>query len=113
MKRTLCLILSMIAIASPSAASMTGFGTINTIIYMKNGAILFNTSAERTTPTPACQSATFPKRFAIDASTVSGQAYASGLITAYAMGKKVRITGTGTCDIFWDTETVQYFEVEN
>lgn len=80
---------------------------------MKNGAVLFNTSAERTNPLPACQSASFPKRYALDASTIAGQTYASGLLTAYALGKKVSIQGAGTCDIWWDTETVSHFTVED
>ena len=103
-------LISIVA-AGPAAASSAGTGNISYISGMSNGALLFQTDGARTA-TPSCQAPQVPTRFAIDASTVSGQAEASALLTAYALGKKIEVMGTGACSIWSDTETAQWVTID-
>ena len=102
------------ATASPQVASTitsgAGPGLITQVYGMKSGAVLFNLSGERTSP-PACQGPTIPTRWAIDASTTTGQAMLAVFLSAAAQGRQLGIVGTGECTIEGDTETVNYFEV--
>jgi len=96
------------ALAFPVTASDANNGYITYIYGTSNGAVLFNTSGVRGA-VPACQGASVPQRFAINASTVAGQAQASLLLTAYSLHKQIYIHGSGVCDIWGDTETVNFF----
>jgi hypothetical protein len=56
---------------------------------------------------PSC--ATFGQsshRFVANPNTPSGMAIISTLLTAFALGRNVQITGTGICDIWGDTESI-------
>lgn len=97
--------------ASAAQASEANFGNITGIFGAHNGAVLFYTSGTRTTA-PLCQTGG-AQRFAIDASTVTGQAAASVLLTAYAMNKRIYVVGSGACSIWGDTETVLFFTMED
>lgn len=102
----------LLAAATPQAfASDAGFGYITNIYAVSNGAILFYTSGTRTSPLPACSGPGLQQRYALDASTTAGQAYASALLTAYTLHKQISIHGTGTCTIWSDTETVLFFNI--
>jgi len=96
--------------ASPASASTADWGYISVMYGTNNGAVLFSTSGTRTA-VPSCQGPGLGQRFAIDASTTAGQAAASLLITAYNLHRKIWIQGTGTCSIWGDTETVQFFQM--
>jgi hypothetical protein len=114
MKKVILLgMIATAALALPANASLAQFGTITAVYGMRNGAILFNTSGARSGTVPACQGPGLTQRYALDASTISGQSYASVLMTAYALKKRVYVQGTGTCDIWTDTETVSYIMVED
>jgi len=107
-----CGIAAPMALALPAHASDAAFGYISYPYGTSNGAVMFNTDGVRGTP-PACSGPGLGQRFAINASTLVGQAQLSVLMTAYALKKRISIHGTGTCSIWGDTETVDFFMVEN
>ena len=100
------------AVAVPAKASEAAWGYITFPYGTSNGAVLFNTSGERG-PRPPCSGPGLDARYAINASTLVGQSQLSVLMTAYSLHKRILIRGTGTCSIWGDTETVDYFMVEN
>jgi hypothetical protein len=100
------------AVAVPAKASDAAWGYITFPYGTSNGAVMFNTDGVRGTP-PACSGPGLGARFAINASTLVGQSQLSVLMTAYSLRKRISIHGTGTCSIWGDTETVDYFVVEN
>ncbi|MDV6330603.1 hypothetical protein [Asticcacaulis sp. 201] len=109
---TLVALSALFAYAIPQAfATDASFGYISNLYAMNNGAILFYTSGTRTNPLPACSGPGLQQRYALDASTTAGQAYASVLLTAYTLHKQISVHGTGTCTIWSDTETVMFFNV--
>lgn len=103
--------LAAVSAASASASDAT-WGYISYPYGTSNGAVLFNTDGVRGTP-PSCSGTGLGARFAINASTLVGQSQLSVLMTAYSLHKRISIHGTGTCSIWGDTETVDYFVVEN
>lgn len=114
MKKSLVgLILTGMLIATPANASTTGFGSISMVYASQNGAIIFTLNGTSRTTPPACQNSSVPDRWAIDASTVAGQAQVAVLLNAQASGKKIWINGAETCSIWPDTETVFIFQVED
>jgi hypothetical protein len=61
------------------------------------------------TNTPACGTVTSGNhRYVIDLTTDAGKAMIATVLTAYANKALIDITGTGTCDVWGDTETVYY-----
>jgi hypothetical protein len=92
--------------SSTANASSSGGGSISKLTPTSGGAFIFYQTGTRTTR-PACST---QDRWAIDVSTNSGQALVAALLTAYSMGKQIAITGTGTCTVWEDTETVYNFE---
>ncbi|KRA61898.1 hypothetical protein ASD79_05660 [Caulobacter sp. Root655] len=105
-------IVAMTAAAVPAHASDAQLGVISHVLGMSNGAVLFSTNGSRG-PRPACSGAGLDARYAINASTLVGQSQLSAFMTAYTLKKRIFIRGTGTCSIWPDTETVDYFEIED
>ena len=116
MKRafSICACALGISLVVPGAAlpSVTGWGNIYQVFGTQNGAVLFNTTGARTTPLPAC-GVNNPTRFAINASTPAGQAAVSLLITAKQNGKQIAVWGSGACDIWGDTETISWIQIQD
>ena len=110
MRHVLVAITTTALLATPAIASTTGPGTITDVWGTSNGAVLFNMTGTRTA-VPACGTNN-PQRFAIDASSVAGQAAVAVLLSAQARGKQIEVAGTGTCGIWGDTETVSVFWVQ-
>ena len=96
---------------SPASASNADWGYISQIFGTSNGAVLFSTSGSRSSA-PACLTAG-AARYALDGSTVAGQAQIALLINAYNTHKKILITGRGSCTIWPDTETVDWFLLQD
>lgn len=94
--------------AGSAQAGNAAAGNLNNPLFMNNGVLLLPTDGARSS-VPAC--ATESARFAIDASTAAGKTQAAGILTAFAMGKRVSIIGTGVCSVWSDTETVNYFQI--
>ena len=98
----LAFVLSAIAYAGSA-----GSGVLSTVHFMSNGVVLLYTSGTRA-DVPQC-AANFPSRFAVDATSAGGKVQLSGLLAAYATGKRVTIIGTGNCSAYGDSETISYF----
>ena len=95
---------------SSAYAGTSGPGNIINPYFMQNGALLVTTDASQS-GAPSC--ATVINRWAIDATTPAGKLQATAVLTAYAMGKKIAIWGTGTCSVWGDTEGVSFLQVIN
>jgi len=95
--------------ALAEASTTSGYGYISGINAANNGAVLFTVTVNGSTRSsiPSC-AATFPARWAIDASTVPGQIAAQILMTAFQQHRPISVTGTGSCTIWSNTETVSY-----
>lgn len=105
------LILIVLALAANAHAGTAGSGILSDVHFMNNGVVIVYTSGVRA-DVPTCAS-TQPDRFAIDASTEAGKAQLSGLLAAYVAEKTVRIFGMGSCAAHPDTETINYFVIDN
>jgi len=94
------------ASVAPVSASGLASGTITSVVYT-SGRVLFFTSGTRTAqPTCACCN-----RWEIDFTTAQAQSFVALLLTAYASGRNVTISGTGTCvGGANDTEGVAYIQ---
>lgn len=92
-------------------AGKAGEGNISNIHFMNNGVVLFYTDGAITSSeTPDCaQNQSI--RFAIDSTTDGGKSQVSGLLTAYASGKKIKVHGLNNCSVHGDTESLYYFKI--
>lgn len=57
---------------------------------------------------PACATT---GRWAIDVTTPAGQAMWSTVLTAYSQNRAVTVGGTGQCNVWGDSETVQWVQL--
>lgn len=105
-------IVAMTTAVLPAHASDAQLGKITHVLGMSNGAVLFSTDGSRGAR-PACSGAGLDARWAINASTLVGQSQLSAFLTAYTLKKRIYIHGSGVCSIWADTETVDYFEIED
>lgn len=61
---------------------------------------------------PACGSETIAsRRFAISITTPEGRAMAANALLAFSSNRSLLVTGTGTCGVWGDTETIQWLRV--
>jgi len=100
-----------LGLGASASASTTDAGYVSHIIINDNGVILFTHTGTRTTP-PACSGPTLGTRWAFDGSTGAGHAKLSALLSAYALHKRIWVVGTGACANWGDTESVNFFELE-
>lgn len=104
------LLLAGALMSSLPAEASTGYnGDIYYINQVTNGTVLFSLTGSRSTP-PACH--TVDGRWAFDARTAEGQSRLAILMTAFSLHRKVSIAGTGTCDVWGDTESLQSIVIE-
>jgi hypothetical protein len=102
----------VLAAASSAHASDSAAGYISEIIpFGDAGVILFNHDGVRSA-SPAC-GAGLATRWAFSAAGAGGQARLSALLSAYALRKKIYIVGAGTCGLWADTETLNYFVIKD
>lgn len=94
------------AVAAPGQASISETGKIYNIHVLGNGVVLFRHAGTRGT-VPTCGQ-TEAVRWAFDGSTPQGQARLALLLTAYGAGKSVKVFGLGNCNVWGDTESVDY-----
>lgn len=99
-----------ICIADPANASTGGPGVISGYDTNSAGMVYFYLSGTRTS-TPSCH--VIAQRWAFNASTAGGQALAATVLSAYSQQKSVVVVGTGSCDIYADTESVQQVQIQN
>lgn len=101
--------LGALAAALPANAGTSEMGSI-TGVLPHEGGFFFNAMGTRNAA-PAC--ATVPKRWVINTATSQGQAMVAGLLSAYMARKRITVVGTGNCNVWPDTETVQHFQIED
>ncbi len=101
----------LITCISSSAYAGTGFGgSVVSLVPNVGGAFTFAYSGTHNS-SPSCGLVTMAN-WAIDVSSPSGQAAAAAVTTAFALGLKVNIMGTGTCPASEpDEESVRYVEI--
>ncbi len=92
------------------ASDLSNYESIGEVLVLNGGVVLFFTGNSSRSAPPACH--TMTGRWAFDASTPAGQAKLSALMTAYAMKKKVKVLGLSTCNVWGDTETMNYIVLE-
>ncbi|PXA88737.1 hypothetical protein DMC25_10505 [Caulobacter sp. D4A] len=103
-------VLSAGSFQAAQASDMSSYESIGEILILNGGVVLFFTGTVSRSATPSCH--TMAGRWAFDASTPAGQAKLSALMTAYAMKKKVKILGLSACNVWADTETMNYMVLE-
>jgi hypothetical protein len=79
---------------------------LHTVHFLTNGIVMVYSDGNRS-GIPTC--ATQTGRFAIDSTTPGEKAQLAGLLAAYAIGKPVVILGTGGCEVYGDSETINFF----
>jgi hypothetical protein len=97
----LCLFIPVVA----SAGSATG-GKIHSLIFTKNGTVIFWTTGARS-GVPGCAA---DDRWVLFVSeTNNAQSMLSGLLAAYSAGKSISVVGTGRCDYENGGESMEFF----
>lgn len=69
-----------------------GPGLISDVHFMQNGVVIMNVAGGHT-GYPACGQ-TYVGRWAFNGTTPEGKLRTAGLLSAYAMGKKIKVYGT-------------------
>jgi hypothetical protein len=116
MKKIILVYILFLIYSVQASAGNTKAGTISLLHFMKNGAVLFTTSGLHNHLATDQQCVlSQPRNWALSASTNQGKVQLSGLLSAFAMGKKIVVYGTGNCDstVHSDRETVDYFYIQN
>ncbi len=98
--------------AAPAQASQSAYGYVYGFQTLSSGVVLFQTTGARS-GAPSCQNVNYPKRWAFDSTTATGQATLSIVLTAYALQKTILIVGTGNCSILGDNETLSATSTDN
>lgn len=85
-------------------ASNSNPGVVGGVTVQENARAFFSQAGARTAR-PACATI---DRWAFSLANPSGQGMLAAILTAYSLGRPVSVVGTGTCDVWPDTETVVY-----
>ena len=102
----------VVGFSACSLASSSEPGNISLIQAMSNGAVIFYHDGARNNEIPSCGQ-NFSSRWVINSTYTGGNTQVSVLLSAHAQGKKISIVGTGGCDIWSDTETVEHLVVRD
>jgi len=96
------------ALGFGTAAMAAGSGSGNiTGINSEAGTGKFQTNGGHPNA-PACATT---GRWAVDVTTPAGQAMWSTVLTAYSQNRAVTVGGTGQCNVWGDSETVQWVQL--
>lgn len=101
--------LGLASTSSVKASDVPAGGYVVNPMPMRNGVVIFTVVGTRTTPLPTCATS---GGWAINASTVAGQAQLAVLLSAHAQHKKIIVIGMGNCADWPDTESVNYFRID-
>jgi len=108
MKQSILILAAGMLSVSAVFAGTAGLGTPASPYAMWNGVLLVPTDGARVN-VPAC--ATESARFAINGTTAAGKVQVATMLMAIALGKKIYVWGTGTCSVWADTETIDFFQI--
>ena len=105
-KYFLIVLASAIFVSNRAQAGGTAYGvTVTGLTPVESGAFIAYISTT-IAGGPAC--ATITTRIAADPNTAGGRAVIAVLMMAYPTGKTFDFTGNGSCNVWGDTETVQW-----
>jgi hypothetical protein len=102
---------ALLSMAMSAHAGTAGPVKLKNIYFMSNGVVMAYVEGPRAN-FPAC-AAVESMRFALNAATPAGKAQLSGLLLAYTTGKTVSIWGTGACTAWNDTESIEFFAIND
>ncbi len=100
----------LLTTAPAALASSTTSAVPYAISVLPSGVVLFNSNGSRSAR-PGC--ATIPLRWAFDGATPAGQAKLAVILSANAQNKTVTVTGTNTCSVHLDTESMDMLFTDN
>jgi hypothetical protein len=104
-----CAALGTALIGSWADAGSSSSGLVSNIIPQNpisgSPSVVFFTSSGTRSGRPACATSA---RWVINTTTIGGQVMVSVLLTAYARGRPVSVSGTGACDDWSGAESVSY-----
>lgn len=83
-------------------------GYVTQIIVQHEGVVFFQTDAMASTAWPSCA---VTQRYAINLADPGGPSLYSAVLTAQKAHSQISISGKGTCDIWADSESVEYVAV--
>ena len=98
--------------SSASFASSANNVTISLLHFLATGEVIFYTSTAHSGNVPAC-AASNQTRYVVSGTTAGGKVQLAGLLAAYISNKTVSIVGKDVCDVYADTESVQWFYIVN
>ena len=104
--------LAVLAISSMASAAGSYSGTITSVegTGEGNSAVFIGINGTVGGQPPTCAQAE-TTRFVVNPSTPQGQALVAMVLSAQARGASVTIFGSGSCDIWGDTESVLYLVI--
>lgn len=106
MQMRLVAVFAVLTVCANARASDAALGRVAGTVTVP-GVFFVITTGARTTP-PAC--ATASNRWAVDATTSGNQAMIAQILSAQAQGLAIVVHGTGTCNVWGDSETVSVIE---
>lgn len=86
------------------------FSVAGTNLKQQDGVLLLGVSPAPT-GLPTCATAS-DHQYAVNAATDSGKTVISTILSAQAQGLKIKVYGTGACDIWSDSESIYFVETE-
>ena len=108
--KIVCVIVLVMASNISSARDLLGVPYLNEVSFSNPASCLawiYGTS--ETGQAPSC--AQDNKRMVFDMCTETGKAWLSIILTYSAQGKTMKIVGSGTCNLFNSTESVNYLRL--
>lgn len=94
----------------PALASYTAPVSIGAVYVEYDANVAMVTPAGPAVSWATCATT---QRYAISLSTPGGQAAYATILTAKANGTKLAFYGMNTCDVWFDSETLQYVSIPN
>lgn len=106
MRRLLAIVAVVAAgLAAPNLSWAGGSsGAVSQVTATTAGVVFFDSTGNHTGQ-PGCATLS---RWALNVTTPAGQSVLAAVLTAYAQGKTVSFVGTGTCDVWPDSESIGY-----
>ncbi len=82
-------------------------GLVTDVLAGADSPFFFSAGSHQSKPSCSTQG----DHWAIDTATPGGKAMQATILTAYALKKKISISGKGVCDIWGDRESVGYLVI--
>ena len=96
------------SVAVAATPTYSGLNTITNVVAYQSGIVMFTIGAAPSSPWATCN---LNHQFAINTTTVSGQALFQTILTAEQQKKNVYVVGLGTCNALSAVEDVNYVQI--